>query len=143
VEAVSSAQVAERRPTLLEAAAIAVAISTALNVAGVFTEEAIHWLNLLIGFLIAAAAAFIVFGLFVRRACRAGARVWPTALVLAVLGLITVPAFWSGLPPILAVAAIYLGRRAASRAGVAAIVIGVLALVGDVGAYATDIAGRV
>jgi hypothetical protein len=143
VEAASAAQVGEGRPTLLEAATIGVAISTVLNALGVFTEEAIHWLNLLIGFLIAAVAAAVVFGWFVRRASRPGARAWPTALVFAVLALITVPAFWSGLPPVFAVAAIYLGRRAASRAGVAAIALGALALVADVGAYATDIAGRV
>jgi hypothetical protein len=143
VEAASAAQVAEGRPTLVEAAAIGVAISTVLNALGVFTEEAIHWLNLLIGFLIAAVAAAVVFGWFVRRASRPGARAWPTALVFAVLALITVPAFWSGLPPVFAVAAIYLGRRAASRAGIAAIALGALALVADVGAYATDIAGRV
>ena len=142
MEAATAVQV-ERRPTLVEAAAIAVAISTLLNALGVFTEDAIHWLNLVIGFLIAAVAAAVVFGWFVRRACRPGARAWPTALVFAVLALITVPAFWSGLPPVFAVAAIYLGRRAANRAGLAAIVVGALALLADVGAYATDIAGRV
>jgi small-conductance mechanosensitive channel len=143
VEAASAVPVPERRPTRFEAAAIGVAISTVLNAPGVFTEDAIHWLNLVIGFVIAAVAAAIVFGWFVRRACRPGARAWPTALVFAVLALITVPAFWSGLPPVFAVAAIYLGRRSASHAGLAAIVLGVLAVAGDVGAYATDIAGRV
>jgi hypothetical protein len=62
MEAASAAQVAERRPTLVEAAAIAVAISPLLNALGVFTEEAIHWLNLVVGFLTAAVAAAIVFG---------------------------------------------------------------------------------
>jgi hypothetical protein len=142
MEAASAVQV-ERRPTLVEAAVIAVAISTLLNALGVFTEDAIHWLNLVIGFLIAAVAAAVVFGWFVRRACRPGVRAWPTALVFAVLALITVPAFWSGFSPVFAVAAIYLGRRAASRAGLAAIVVGALALLADAGAYATDIAGRV
>jgi hypothetical protein len=142
MEAASAVQV-ERRPTLVEAAVIAVAISTLLNALGVFTEDAIHWLNLVIGFLIAAVAAAVVFGWFVRRACRPGARAWPTALVFAVLALITVPAFWSGLPPVFAVAAIYLGRRAVNRAGLAATVVGAVALLADAGAYATDIAGRV
>ena len=99
MEAASAAPVAEKRPTLREAAAIAVAISTVLNALGVFTEEAIHWLNLFIGFLTAAVAAAIVFGWFVRRASRLAARTWPTALVFAVLALLTVPVFWSGLPP--------------------------------------------
>jgi len=132
-----------RRPTLLEAAAIAVAISTVLNVLGVFTEEAIHWLNLFIGFLSAAVAAAIVFGWFVRRACRPGKRGWPTGIVLGVLALITVPAFWSGLPPIFGVAAMYLGRQASNRPGLAALVLGAVAIVLDVAAYATDIASRV
>jgi hypothetical protein len=132
-----------QRPSLLESAAIAVAISTVLNALGVFTEEAIHWLNLVIGFLVAVVAAAIVFGWFVRRASRPGARAWPTALVFAVLALITVPAFWSGLPPVFAVAAIYLGRRSGGRAGLAAIVIGAIALIADVAAYGTDIASRI
>jgi hypothetical protein len=143
VEAAAAAQVADQRPALLAPATIAVAISTALNALGVFTEEAIHWLNLFVGFAGAAAAAAIVFGLFVRRACRPGARTWPTAVVFGVLALLTVPVFWSGLPPVFGVAAIYLGRRAASRAGVAAMAIGAVALVADVAAYATDVASRV
>jgi hypothetical protein len=111
VETTPAVAVAER-PTPLEAAAIAVAVSTVLNALGVFTEEAIHWLNLFIGFLTATVAAAIVFGWFVRRA----------------------------------VAAMYLGRRAqtvARRGGLAAIVVGALALVLDVAAYASDIASRV
>jgi CDP-diglyceride synthetase len=143
VEAATAAEAPEQRPTLFEAAAIAVAISTVLNAFGVFTEDAIHWLNLFVGFLIAAAAALIVFGWFVRRSSRPGARAWPAAIVFAVLALITVPAFWSGLPPVFGVAAIYLGRRSRSRGGIAAIALGALALVADIGAYATDIAGRV
>jgi hypothetical protein len=142
VEAAAAVQGAEKRPTLVEAAAIAVAISTVLNALGVFTEEAIHWLNLFIGFLSATAAALIVFGWFVRRACRPSARAWPTALVFAVLAFLTVPAFWSGLPPVFGVAAIYVGRRAGGRTGLAAIAIGALAVAADVAAYATDIASR-
>jgi len=74
----------ESRPTLVEAAAIAVVISTALNALGVFTEVEIHWVNLLVGFLMASVAAAIVFGWFVRRASRPSARGWPTGLVFAV-----------------------------------------------------------
>lgn len=142
MEAATSARVPER-PTLVEAAAIAVAISTVLNAVGVFTEEAIHWLNLFVGFLIAAVAAAIVFGWFARRASRPEARGWPTALVFGLLALITLPAFWSGLPPVFAVAAMYLGRRAGGREGVAAIVLGAVALVLDLVLYAGDVASRV
>jgi hypothetical protein len=136
----------ESRPTLVEAAAIAVVISTALNALGVFTEVEIHWVNLLVGFLMASVAAAIVFGWFVRRASRPSARGWPTGLVFAVLALITVPAFWSGLPPVFGVAAIYLGRRAwraGSRMGIAVSLLGAVAIVLDAGAYATDVATRV
>jgi hypothetical protein len=143
MEATATIRTTQQRPSLLESAAIAVAISTVLNALGVFTEEAIHWLNLVIGFLIAAVAAAIVFGWFARRASRPGGRAWLTALVFATLALITVPAFWSGLPPVFAVAAIHLGRRSGGRAGVAAIVIGGIALIADIGAYATDIASRI
>jgi hypothetical protein len=121
-----------------------------LNALGVFTEEAIHWFNLFIGLAFYTAVALVVFGWFVRRACRPGARAWPTALVLALLALLTVPAFWSGLPPIFGVAALYVGDVArekdavsAKRWGLIAMVLGLLAIVLDIAAFATDIARRV
>jgi hypothetical protein len=138
------------RPSILVAGTIAVSISSVLNALGVFTEEAIHWFNLFIGLAAYTAAALVVFGWFVRRACRPEARAWPTALVFALLALLTVPAFWSGLPPIFGVAAIYVGSVArekdavsAKRAGLIAIVIGLLAIALDIAAFATDIARRV
>ena len=133
---------------MLRAAAAAVLISTVLNALGVFTEDAIHWVNLLIGFAMALVAAALVFGLLVRRAERTPGRAAWWGLGFAVLALLTVPAFWSGLPPVFGVAAIYLGRTAwrtaepRPRAAILCVVLGVAAILADVGAYATDEASR-
>jgi MFS family permease len=131
---------------LVGAAVAAVAFSTTLNAIGVFTEEEIHWLNLLVGFAVALAGAALVFGWFSRRAARRPKRAWRTGLVCGVIGLLLVAAFWSGLPPIFAAASIYLGviarRAGSSGAGSAAIALGALAVAADVAAYATDVASR-
>ena len=92
-----------------------------------------------------------MFGWFVRRAARNERKAWRTGLVFGVLGVLTVAAFWSGLPPIFGVAAIYLGAVAyrggtdgtARWAAVGAMSLGSLALVLDVIAYGSDIASRV
>ena len=90
----------------------------------------------------------LVFGVFVRRAARRPPRAAWWGVGFGVLGLVTVPAFWSGLPPVFGVAAIFLGRVAWTRAeprpraGLAAVVIGVTAILADVFAYATDVASR-
>jgi len=134
------------RSGLVGAAVVAVALSTTLNAIGVFTEEDIHWLNLLVGCAVALAGAALVLGWFARRAARRPERAWRTGLVCGVIGLLLVAAFWSGLPPIFGAAGIYLGvigrRAASSRAGSAAIALGALALAADVAAYATDVASR-
>jgi ABC-type dipeptide/oligopeptide/nickel transport system permease component len=131
-------------------AVVAVLLSAALNAAGVFSEEEIHWLNLALGLGFAAIAAAAVFGLVARRAYRNERSAWRTGVLLAVLALLTVPAFWSGLPPVFAVAAVALGLRALTlaqrpssrRGGVVAVTLGGLAIALDVVAYATDIASR-
>lgn len=89
-----------------------------------------------------AVAAAIVFGLIVPRALRREA-VGASALTLAVLGLVTVVAFWSGLTPILAGGGALLGwagRDAERGRGMswAAVVIGALALAGYLVVYLTD-----
>jgi hypothetical protein len=131
---------------LVGAAVAAVVLSTTLNAIGVFTEEDIHWLNLLIGFGVALAGAVLVFGWFARRAARRPERAWRTGLACAVVGLLLVAAFWSGLPPVFGAASVYLGviarRSGATTWGSAAIVLGALALAADVTAYATDVASR-
>jgi len=129
---------------------VALAISIALNAVGVFTEEEIHWVNLLIGAAVAALATVIVFGLLVRRAARTPGKAarWGIGLGLAGVAL-AVAAFWSGLPPVFGVAAIYLGRVAwnaargrLARPAIAAVVVGIVAVVADGVAYATDVASR-
>jgi hypothetical protein len=138
--------------TLRVAAAVAVAVSQALNALGVFSEEAIHWLNLVFGMAIAIAAATVVFGWFARRAQRDSRRAWRTGVILALLGILTLPAFWSGLPPIFGVAAIFLGLIAATgesgrgstarRGGIAAVVLGVAAVGLDVALTVGDVVSR-
>jgi len=62
-----------------------------------------------------------------------------TAVVLAVLALATVVAFWSGLPPILAAGAALLGwAQRGSRRGQVALTLGTLALIADVLVYLGD-----
>ena len=53
-------------------------------------------------------AALVVFGLVVRRGLRKESAAY-TALALSTLGLLTIAAFWSGLPPVLAGGGILLG----------------------------------
>lgn len=96
----------------------------------------------LIVLVIIGVAALAVFGWVAPRALRkeSAAR---TALILSVLGLLTVAVFWSGLPPVLAAAGILLGWASREAAGVrwaawAAVGVGTFALVADVVVYVTD-----
>ena len=128
----------------------AVLVSTILNAAGVFSEDEIHWLNLLLGFMFALVGALIVFGWFARRAERRPSSAWVTGLACAVLGLLLVVAFWSGLPPVLGLAGAYLGYVSYSSglprwprwAGVAAMITGGLAVAADIAVYIGDVASR-
>ena len=145
-ETVAAPPPAIRAPRLVTAAAVSVALSELLNAAGVFSEEEIHWVNLLLGLVIASVAALVVFGLFARRAARRPASAWRVGLVFGALALLTVPAFWSGLPPVFGGAAVYLGlvsdARGMKRTGLAAVALGALAIVLDITAYASDVASR-
>ena len=76
---------------------------------------------------VALAIAALLFGRVVPNA-RASARAGRTALVLAVLAVVALVVFWSGLPQVLAPAAIVLGLAAPrSREAVAATVLGSVA----------------
>ena len=83
-------------------------------------------------------AALVVFGLVVRRSIDKPSS-GRTALILAVLAVLTVPVYWAGITPALGVGAIILGlsgdRRTLSRIGVA---LGALALMGYVVTYVLD-----
>jgi len=139
------------RPMRWPVAAGAVAVAVALNALGIWGDgtpdgDDSPLLSFLVvcGFI--AAAAALVFGLFVPRGLKrlaATDRAGVGAVVMSCLALVFVVAFWTGLPPILAAGGIVLGhagRTAARRSGLgtAATVIGILALVADVAIYVSD-----
>jgi hypothetical protein len=88
-----------------------------------------------------AVSTAVVFGLVVPRALARGGSA-PVALALSLLGLLLAAAYWSGLPPVLALGGVVLARRSASAEGSgmarAALWIGVAALVADLAALVAD-----
>jgi hypothetical protein len=122
-------------------AAVAIALAAILGAWGSFSDNGDfgdYWPVLIIIGVVAA----IVFGLVVPRGLSGAWSPATTGLVLSVLGLLTVAVFWSGAPPILALAGILLGyvarQRGAGMMATAAIAVGVLALVADVIIYIGD-----
>ena len=87
---------------------------------------------------VAVVAAMVVFGLVVPLTLDKPSS-GRTALILAILAVLSVPVFWAGITPALGVGAIILGlsgdRRTLSRIGVA---LGALALMGYVVTYVLD-----
>lgn len=137
------------RRTVAASALVSVTLAAALSAAGVFTEVEYRYTKYALSVIFIAVAAVIVFGIVVPWAARRSAGSAGVGLVLSILGVITVVAFWSGLPPVLAVGGIvlgYAGRRAVTsrprRMAGAAIGFGALALILDAVAYGTDIASR-
>lgn len=87
---------------------------------------------------IIAVAALVVFGWAVPRWASSPAA-GRTALVLSVLGVVSVAAFWSGLPPVLAGGGALLGWAARGRAtGKLGMALGAFALVADLVVYVAD-----
>ena len=139
----SSAGGAPEQSALGPIAVGAVALAIVLAAIGTFAETGDADTR---GFLVICAvitvAAVAVFGFVVPRGLRresAGV----SALVLSVLGLLTVAVFWSGLPPILAAGGMLLGWSGlnASRGRWlcrVAFAIGALALVADIGVAVGD-----
>ncbi len=134
-----------RRARLVPAAAsLSIALAAGLAAWGTFGEESADaWEYVaVLGFI--AVAAALVFGWIVPRGLRkesAGG----TALALAVLGVLSIAVFWSGLPPVLAGGGIALGIAGwqAGRGSVlcrAAAVVAAFAIVGDVAVYIQDMA---
>ncbi len=132
-------------------AAIAIVGAVALNALGIWGDGTPnHEDDALVSFVVVcgviAVASGLVFGLFVPRALKriaATGQAGVGALVLSVLALLlVVPGYWTGLPPVLAAGGIVVGLagRTATRSGmaIAAVVIGLLAVVADVAIYALD-----
>jgi hypothetical protein len=129
--------------TIWLTALVAIVMSAILSAWGTFSGEedsgfGDYWPVLLIIGVLAA----IVYLWAVPRAARGAWSMAKTGLVLSILGLVTVIAFWSGAPPIFAFAGIllgYYGRRGTeSGLATAALVLGVLALAADVAIYIGD-----
>lgn len=125
-------------------ALLGVALAAGLAAWGTFGESDAKTSDYLIVLAIIGVAALVVFGWVVPRALRkesAGV----TALVLAVLSVLTIGVFWAGLPPVLAAGAVVLGLAgwdAPRRPWLcrAAVVIALFAVVGDIAIYIGDMA---
>jgi ABC-type sulfate transport system permease subunit len=99
-------------------------------------EDALRELLVVTGLIVVAAA--IVFGLIVPRAVARGGSPG-TALTLSLLGLVLAAAYWSGIPPVMAIGGIVLARRSApGGVTTAATAVGVLALVADLAVVIAD-----
>jgi hypothetical protein len=86
---------------------------------------------------ISVVAAVIVFGGVLPRTERSGmyAR---NGIILSGLAILSVFIFWTGLPPILGIAGLYLGAQQRNSLGLAAVALGALAVFGDVVIYVVD-----
>ena len=137
----SAAQVppaASRWDTFLAPAAAAFALSALLAAWGTFGEDGSNVGEYLVVLVIVLVAIGIVFGVVIPRAL-SGANAARTAVILSVLGVLTVAVFWSGLPPVLAIGGIVLARSAgSSRMARAGLAVGVVALVADLAVYIGD-----
>jgi uncharacterized membrane protein (DUF441 family) len=131
--------------TMAPVAIGAIVMATALAALGTFadTDANEHRTSeFLVVCAIIAVAAAVVFGWIVPHGLAREAS-GAAALTLSILGSLTLVAFWSGLPPILAAGGALLGwagRNGERGRGLcrAALVIGALALVADVAAYIAD-----
>jgi hypothetical protein len=118
----------------------AAALAAALAAWGTFGDEDHGWGEYVVVLAIIAVAALAVFGWAVPRWAGSPAA-GRTALVLSVLGVLSIAAFWSGLPPVLAAGGAVLGWAARDRtAGRVAIALGALVLLADLVVYVADMA---
>ena len=89
-----------------------VAVSAVLTLIGTFSgDEDEEWWTWLVVAAIFVAAAAVLFGLVVPRVADVG--LW--ALILAILGAVSIVVFWTGLPAVFAGAAALLGLDARGR----------------------------
>ena len=126
------------RTSTFPVALSAVATAALLAAWGTFGQETHATREYLVVLALVGVAAVAVFGWAVPRALRS-ATIGRTAVVLGVLGVVTVLVFWSGLPPIFASGAAVLGwSQREGRRGKIAIGLSVLALLGYVAVYIAD-----
>jgi hypothetical protein len=128
------------RTASIRSALAAAGLAAALAAWGTFGDEDHGWGEYLFVLGVIAVAAVAVFGWAVPRWAGSPAA-GRTALVLSVLGVLSITAFWSGLPPVLAAGGAVLGWAARDRtAGRIAIALGVLVLLADLAVYVVDMA---
>jgi len=126
------------RTSTFPVALSAVATAALLAAWGTFGQETHATREYLVVLALVGVAAVAVFGWAVPRALRS-ATIGRTAVVLGVLGVVTVLVFWSGLPPIFASGAAVLGwSQREGRRGKIAIGLSVFALLGYVAVYIAD-----
>ena len=118
-------------------AALAVGLLALEYVLNTPDEDALRQFLVVLG--IIAVGTAVVFGVVVPRASARGGSPG-VALTLSVLGVLFAGAFWSGLPPVLAVGGITLARQSREQGGLARAAVGVggLALLADLAAVIAD-----
>jgi hypothetical protein len=142
MEATGTTVAAVSRSLAAFVALAGVALAAGLAAWGTFSDDDHEQSEYLIVLGVIAVAALVVFGWIVPRTlCKDSGGV--AALVLAVLAVLTLAAFWSGLPPVLAAGAIIVGLAgwdARDRAWMcrAAVVIGLFAVAADIAVYLGD-----
>jgi hypothetical protein len=125
-------------------AALAAALAAGLAAWGTYGESHPETREYLVVLAIIAVATAAVFGWIVPRGLRRDSAA-TTALVLSVLGLVSIAVFWSGLPAVLAMGGIVLGwagrnARHGSRLSIAAVAVGLFAIAADIAVYVQDMA---
>ena len=106
-------------------------------------EDALREFLVVTGMIVVSTA--IVFGVVIPRALASGASAG-VALTLSLLGLLLAAAYWSGLPPVLAIGGVVLGLRSSDREQTgtarAAVGFGVVALIADLAVLIADAMSR-
>lgn len=116
---------------------LAVVVSAALAAWGTFSGDGQGITEYVLVVALSVVAAVIVFGGVLPRTERSGmyAR---NGVILSGLAILSVFIFWTGLPPILGIAGLYLGAQQRNALGLAAVALGALAVFGDVVIYVVD-----
>lgn len=128
---------------LARTATLALLVSWALDAFGIWgyghPESNAVWQMLITG-LLSLVSVGLVFGLVLPRAFRRGTT-GRTGIILSTLGLVIgLALFWAGIAPALAMGGIVAGRADSPRPrlSTAAYVVGILAMIGILGAFALD-----